>query len=295
MNSITYFALDWVTTNLQRFNPLYKDTSVPYPQYQTCLAELSLLCYQLDKSKIEIPEIDKYIDFIAEVYNEPTIYMYPFNVDNRAFIGHLIIWLTLNQRGIDHPISKEKIQKFINESNICSIKRPAFRNLELRYFLEDGNFIHGLQDDDDIFRDTYLGNCLVAPNNFQDIYDITHTAFYITDFGRYKYNKFFNNVEDTVILMQQTIDFAIKTGNWDLLSELILACQCMNLLDRIDTERIFKVLEVVQDNEGFIPGLNFAREELDHMFDKEIHAEYLFLRCYHPTLVTIMAGFLKNK
>lgn len=294
LKNIIYNALYWITNNKTRFNPLHNNTSIPYPQYQTALAELALLCYQFHRKNIKVTEIDDYIKLIEEVYSKPIFYKYPFDVDNRAFIGHLIIWLALNQRGIKTPVTREEIQKFIVKSGITSISRHGFRNLELRYYLEKGDFIHDMDDEESLFEKTYLGRSSIVPKSFEDMYDITHTIFYLTDFGSRQNNILKSNQKKIITLVQQMICIVLEEGNWDLLGELVLCCYLTDLQDSIDAEKIFKVLETVQYEEGFIPGFGFSKDKLSVIPYKEYQDEYIFLCCYHPTLVTVMAGFLKK-
>src|SRR5262245_48437086 len=121
---------------------------------------------------------------VARSYCMPGFFQYIFTGNPSAFTGHLILWSALKHFGAEVPVTRAEIQKLIDSSRVFSPKRPFYRIIELRYFLDLGNFKHNLPKIVELFRQSVLALPTAGDVHEADIYAATHIAIYVTDFGR---------------------------------------------------------------------------------------------------------------
>lgn len=281
----------WFNENLKFLSQF----SEPYTEeYQTAIAELSLLCIQTNRQKNSIIYETNFINIIKDIYCKANFYEYPFKCDARSFIGHLVIWSTLNHFGIKPKINKEKFQDFIDNEKVNLGSLSPFRLLELKYWLDISGFNHQLVSEDFYFSSTFLSNykskCTLS---IQDAYDITHTIFYTTDFGSKSIPIFLkNNMEANIKIIKEALYEMLQIGNLDLVIELLLSLKCLKYVNKEFYSIIWETIKINQDSSGFVWGLDTIKEK--HELSKYYNHKYIFWKCYHPTLVTVMAGYLGN-
>ncbi len=296
MRSTSTKGLNWLVENRNYFNPFINGIDEPSEKYQTALAELALICFRLNsreshgiqeyKHRMLPDQMDFLIKVIKDSYECPALCYYPFKVDQRSISGHLILWLLLRSLGIETPIPKEDFQELISNGGIESLPRPAFRDIELVYLLELGGFSHRLRPIHELYGETFLAKTSISSIRPEDIYDMTHTLFYITDFGRFVPQYISKSEEEKITgFLKALMIIMADLKNWDLVSELIISCHCLGVSEDDSINSSWNLLENVQHSSGYIPGWGFKESCDDHT---------TFWRCYHPTLVTIMADLIRE-
>jgi len=291
-------AFDWIASNRLYFNPFYWGV-LPEEWCQTALAELSLLCYHLRGREQfrDDSHVEKCLDTIEQVYRKPLFHEYIFRGDRLSFGGHLGVWITLGHRNIETVISRESLQQIIDVGNVLSVERLPFRLLELRYFLDLGGFRHNMPSEADIFSRTFLDQDFdLASIMDSDIYSITHTIFYLTDFGGRVSPLLSGEREESLLeLLEFLLGMVIHARNWDLVAELILSYRCIRSHDSTLVKLGWKALQLNQGQDGSIRDLTLSKKGLKRFKDKASRKKYEFRRRYHATLTTVMAGFLGKK
>lgn len=288
-------AFEWIIANLSRFDP-FSWKPVLGEQSQTALAELALMCFLLSRHNDPNKDLRlaKCLDVLEHAYKQPPFHEYIFRIDKRAFSGHLLIWLSLAGRKSEAVVSHDRLQQFIDEYGVACTERIPYRLLELRYLLDKGGFVHNLPPEEDIFRQTTLAcNFNIVTIAPYDLYSITHSIFYLSDFGAIVPAALeFQEKTRILELIRSLIGISICSGNWDLVSELILSYRCLTNDAEYWIDLGWKALERIQDKSGFIPGLAFSFEKHKELPSETEREQYLFIRNYHATLMTCLAGFL---
>jgi len=289
---VTTRALSWLENNLSCFNSFSRIQELDEFS-QTSLAELALLCYQVQRrqafiSNLEVnSQINRCLSLIENVYRSPLFHEYVFRGNKYAFTAHLLIWLSLIHRQVGEIVSKSKLQWLVESSNIIAIERLPFRTLELRYFLDLGGFHHTLPTETELFKQTFLGSKfeLVSIAD-SDIYSITHTIFYLTDFGLKPSSLLEGKQQEPIReLLKNLLGMMLHAKHWDLVAELILAYRCLDEKENLWIHLAWKALLSIQTGSGMIYGSNKSLETVTSK-------ESLFQDYYHRTLVTVMAGLL---
>lgn len=284
-------ALSWLERKLVRFDPFARGREAD-EFHQTALAELALVCEVLNRNRAlaESGRLVAFFDLIEKVFNQPAFYENLYCI-KQSFIAHLIIHNMLRRQARDSPLTDEEIQRLIDIGYATS-ERTAFRWLELRYALDAGSFRHDLPSEAELFRLTALGQRVSADSLIeQDVYSITHTIFYLTDFGL-RYSPLIAKQEGTVVMLEELIARAIEARNPDLVAELILSRDCLRARASESIRRGWLHLDSVQQRDGMIRGAELI---LPEAMSPQEQDEFEFMRFYHPTIMTALAGLLERQ
>jgi hypothetical protein len=92
-------------------------------------------------------------------------------------------------------------------------------------------------------------------------------------------------------MIETLLGVYLRHKHWDLVGELLLACQCLHWFPEIIFETAWETVLQSQLPDGSIPGPRFSVEQLSSM-DSVQKRDYCFEQNYHTTIVNAMAGFL---
>jgi hypothetical protein len=288
-------ALGWIEAHLSHFDP-FSQGLAPDEQAQTVLAELAWVCYLLRRRRefAHDPRLDRCLDLVESVYRHPHFHEYAFRGDKRFFDRHLQVWIALSSRGVEKLVSRDQLQKMIDAANVTVVELTPYHSLELRYLLEVGRFRHDLPSEADLFRQTFLGgNPKIVFAMDSDIYSITHTVYYLTDFGARNSPLLSGQERDrTLQLIDLLLGMMIHARQWDLVAELILSHRCLDPTEVPMVRLGWEALLAHQDPEGAIGSSACSPSKLKELPPGKEGKRRLFTSCYHQTLVTVLAGYL---
>jgi hypothetical protein len=284
-------SLKWIEANSSFFKHFHNLRLDEFSQ--TAIAELALLCVLLKRSqRRELnSKIETFLDLIERVYRCPRFHESIYR-NKQAFAGHLIVWIALSDRCSDLIIPRQKIQLMIDGGSITSIERVPYRTLELRYLLDLGGFRHNLPSEKTVFRLTTLAGLVDAIHLLDsDIYNMTHTVFYLTDFGRRTSHALSRNRSHTLRLLETLLGMSIHAHNWDLVAELILSIKCLGEHDNLWIKFGWNALSKFQRQDGTIREPKVAWLKLP-LLQALSQKELGFMTCYHKAIVTILAHYI---
>jgi hypothetical protein len=289
-------AFNWIEQNIALFNPLkHENESNTSSLYQTkALGELGLLCmlYHRCTQGILAPKVEHFLLFIYEIWQHPE---YQERIVRRPayFQIYTMVYVVLQQCNIINASSKEIIQRTLDQGYVTATETTAMRLLDRRHLLDCGGFHHNLPSYEELYKNTLLAKTPpIIYLTDTDVYAITHTIFYLTDFGRCSTIRLDGEHLVKVRWMIETLlGVYLRHKHWDLVGELLLSCQCMHWYPEIIFETAWETILKVQLPDGSIPGPRFSVEQLSSM-DSVQKVNYCFEQNYHTTIVNAMAGFL---
>ena len=182
--SIVRSGLRLIHDNLRYFDPLIQCKISEDLRHQA-LAELSLLCLLVKRYEAfdSMAEMTAAMNLVARLYDSAFFQTILYRW-NDALVSYLILTVSLEKHGYEVSQQKSIVQEMVLRSNLCSIERTPYRLLELRHILDIGGFAHSLPSYRDLWRRTLLAQ---RPNlvflSDSDVYAITHTLFYLSDFS----------------------------------------------------------------------------------------------------------------
>ncbi|MEU5811858.1 hypothetical protein [Streptomyces sp. NPDC047718] len=211
--------------------------------------------------------------------------------DEQALLLYAGTYAALRLCGREDPEFRRIIQHAVDGGYAAAFERVPYRQLDLIHTLYLCGIEHDLPPMDAVLPFTLLCR---RPNVLKladrDIYAITHTLFYATDFGQRK--PAWPRGHDSgraVELIEALLVLAEARANADLVGELLCCLYCLGVTASEAADRAWAFLESVQEDNGRVngpegiihPGLNSGDEEFRHWAEG-----------YHTTIVTALAGLL---
>ncbi len=211
--------------------------------------------------------------------------------DEQALLLYAGTYAALRLCGREDPELRRIIQQAVDGGYAAAFERVPYRQLDLLHTLYLCGIEHDLPPMDEVLPFTLLCR---RPNVLKladrDIYAITHTLFYATDFGQREpvWPRGYSPGR-AVELLEALLVLAEARANADLVGELLCCLYCLGTTASEAADRAWAFLESVQEDNGRVngpegilhPGLNSGDEEFRHWAEG-----------YHTTIVTALAGLL---
>lgn len=185
------------------------------------------------------------------------------------------------------------IQAVVDHGYVTATEDVGFRDLDLRHVLDLGGYQHRLPSYRSLYRQTVLGRG-GPPLSFThiDAYSVTHSLFYLTDFGARPIDAIprrdVSRVRWTVELL---LSRYLVAEDWDLVAELLLSAVCLRWTPPAELyHAAWDGLLNAQRDDGAIPSRSFAERSIQQLpvADRRV---YEFEHTYHTTLAATIAGF----
>lgn len=260
---------------------------------QTALGELALLAIVMGRSARwqAHPVSVRILDLLGQVYRDPGFHEFPFARETRAVTAHLLIRTALRGRQRGRVPTLARYERLIESSDFTARTDRGVRQIELRYVLSSAGLPCRLPPYRSLFRRTPLSLPLASPLLTEpDIYGITHTIPYLTDFGARVFVPFSGAVgrrmEATV---RGLLDATVLATHLDLISELLLCHACLGCRERLSWRAAWRSLREHQDGSGRVAIAPVAgRPPSARQAEPGQWADLLLT--YHTTLMAFMAG-----
>jgi len=285
--------INWINNNLYEFNP-FKNASKIDPLRSKAVVELSFMCmyYNRCRNVNRDESIQKCIDFLLDIVNKP-IYREKLIRSPALLPLYGTVYVALRKCGFDDLYLRGMFQSVLDQGYATKVERIGFRKMDLCYLLDCGDFENDLRPIENLYKETILSK--KPPILYlldSDVYSITHTLFYITDFGdRPIPFSLQDQLEEVRWLVATLLGLYLRENNWDIVGELLLCCICLHWRPPIIYEVAWEGIMHNQNADGSISGPSFSSEHLNKLNEKE-RASYCFEQNYHTTLVALMACFL---
>jgi hypothetical protein len=290
--------LKWLAEKVEFFDSSWRNTKLE-KQGQIAVSELALLLLlqQHTKKLSSHPILDKCLEVVERIYRRSDFHEFPFYGEKQSLTAHLVIWLSLKNRQVQTIVSPDQLQWLIDRGNILNTERKPYQVLELRYLLELAGLKHNLADEYTLYRQTFLArdfNFITIAD--ADIYSITHTIPYLTDFG-FKTSPVIakENSQGSLMILNVLLGMCIQAKNWDLVAEVLLSLHCLGFQDSVWIRSGWKALMENQDQSGKIVSQGFSSDQMKILTSEGERDYYGFINCYHPTLMSLIAGLVKKE
>jgi hypothetical protein len=286
-------TLDWVAANLAFFDPFLRD-SKPDILRSKAIAELAFTCeyYYRSVTGGRDSRIDRALQFIHEIWQRPE-YKELVIRNPESLQLYALTYNSLLGCGFVDPSYGEIIQRVIDQGYATAVEAVPFRTLDLRHVLDHGGFRHQVPSFHRLYGETLLGKMppLVYLTD-GDAYCITHTLFYLGDFGFQAIDAIPNSdipaVQWTTGML---LGIYLRAEDWDLVAELLLSCLCLRWIPPVIFISAWNALLDAQLPDGSVPAPKFSPEKVQLLNEAEWR-RYCFEENYHTTLVGGLAGFM---
>ena len=285
-------GLEWLSRNLHQFAPLEKSDSSPRIQP---FAELAILYERLRSTgngslatQLELPRhLRRWRRFLLDRCEDRAYAELGRRVPSYAF-ALLLPYLNLRTTGYRSVFHEETLRIAWARGFLFAAEVVPHRVLDREYFLWKSGILRREPDWLKLYANTALAalpDALYVDR--ETTYAITHTLFYLSDWGRRPPP--FDETE--VARVTQILDCLMvhywRLRHWDLLGELLVNRVSMQAQgSRLTTDAAAAFLNAWRPD-GCIPGEGLEIEGLDKAPPSE-RGPIIFRGCYHSTLVGVL-------
>ncbi|KPI15843.1 hypothetical protein OV450_8175 [Actinobacteria bacterium OV450] len=284
-------AVAWLAARHPRFDPEEAgEAGVLFAR--KALVELALLVglrARLDPSTLN-SDFAILLDQVADVADRAS-YRELVMRDEAALLLYAGTYAALRLCGYEDPEFRRAIEQAVSGGYAACFERVPYRNLDLLHTLEMAGIDHGLPGVDAVLPFTLL---CADPSAIKladrDIYAITHTVFYATDFGlRTPAWPHGFDLGRAVELLEALLVLCRRRGNADLVAELVCSLLCLGVHDSAEADRAWEFLAGVQEADGRVDGPDGVVHPRLGAGNREYQQ---WATGYHTTLVTALACLL---
>ncbi|MGW2643018.1 DUF6895 family protein [Streptomyces sp. NPDC001348] len=213
--------------------------------------------------------------------------------DEQALLLYAGTYAALRLCGLDDPEFRRLIQQSVKGGYAAAFERIPYRQLDLLHTLFLCGIEHDLPAMDTVLPFTLLcQNPNVLKLADRDIYALTHTVFYATDFGRREPVWPRGRGTGTAVeILEALLVLAEARANADLVGELLCCLYCLGVDDSEAADRAWAFLESIQEDNGRVNGPDGVIHP--HM-DKGDEDFRHWAEGYHTTVVAALAGLLRR-
>ncbi|APE19994.1 MULTISPECIES: DUF6895 family protein [Streptomyces] len=305
-------ALDWLGAHLDFFDPFSSSgRSAPHGKAKAAL-ELALLCHRAARPDAGPDPLGGATALVRKLWQDPD---FPGLFDELPAYASTygLIYAALAPDGIDDTLCRDRLALLPPEFLAPEGKSP-YQRVEIRYYAEKAGVRHGIEPYAALvpqsplvaFRAAGSGAAHTeagsrggapgpddgAPLATPRAYALTHTAFYLGDFGRTDPRLDADTLERARELVRVTLLHCVEHDRWDLAAELVLA-QFILGTDPLSTPSGAAAVDCLlraQRSDGAIPGRSAELEA-----PPSASAGEFFGKAYHTTLVTaLMASIVAS-
>ncbi|MGA5193007.1 DUF6895 family protein [Streptomyces exfoliatus] len=208
-----------------------------------------------------------------------------------------LVYAALAPDGIDDTQCRAALG-LLDPAFLAPGRKSPYRRIEIRYYADKAGVRHAVESYAELLpgsplvalRPATLGHAAsedTAPLTTPEAYALTHTAFYLGDFGRTTTGLTGSALAHARDLVDRMLWHCVGHERWDLAAELVLT-QFILGSDPLDTPSGAAAVECLvraQRSDGALPGRSAALAA-----SPSASAGEFFRKAYHTTLVTALAA-----
>lgn len=282
-------AVDWLTARLDHFDPFsWRAGEATHAPAKAAL-ELGLLCHCAARLGVAQDALAPAHDLVGRLWRNPG---FPrlIGAQPEFASSYALIYAALAPPGADDGCRRAALAGLAPDF-LTPEGKTAFQRVEIRYYADRAGVRHGIEP----LADLVPASPLVAPRvsglpggpplTTGESYRLTHTAFYLGDFGHADPGLGAEEASRARELVEVMLRHCVAHDLWDLAAELVLT-QFVLGVDPPVTAAGAAALECLaraRRPDGTIPG----REPALRAMEADPPAE-TFRKAYHTTLVTAL-------
>jgi hypothetical protein len=301
-------ALDWLGGSLDHFDPFSASARPATHNKAKAALELALLCHCAARTGGIPDSLSGATALVRKLWEDPG---FPRLFDDvPAYAStYALVHAALAPDGIDDTQCRAALAQLPPDFLSPRGKSP-YRRIEIRYYAEKAGVRHGIEPyaelvprsplvafggagpEDAAPHDAARKDAVpkdAAPLTVPKAYALTHTAFYLGDFGRSAPGLTGSALDRARVLVCRMLRHCVRHEWWDLAAELVLT-QFILGSDPLRTPSGAAAVECLlraQRPDGAIPGRSAALEA-----PPSASAGEFFRKAYHTTLVAALMALI---
>ncbi len=196
-------------------------------------------------------------------------------------------YLSLRSGGYRNEYYERILTEYDENGYLNGLEELPFRKLDREHALWKSGWRNTSPQWYQLFKATTLAkktNPIYL--NTIDAYSVTHTLFYLTDFGNQQPPFDEDEKKDCSMLIEYLLIHYMRMGNYDLVGELLIAAECIGVYDVTIYNKALTYFKSAIRTDGAIP----CDRDIQVQFNSSnLSSESeVFDNCYHTTLVSLL-------
>ncbi|MFJ5117448.1 DUF6895 family protein [Kitasatospora sp. NPDC088548] len=285
-------ALRWIRLHSAYLDSASGRAELPVTPRVKALLQLALLYRCWEKAAPSDPGLGQVAATVERVWQNPD-HARLLTLDPRYARAFQLIYGALAPAGLAGGPHRAALARVEDDGFLTPRGKSPYLHLETRYYADLAGVGHRLHS----YRELYEASLLARHGDGRsvaglDVCDVTHTVFYLSDFGFRDPGLTGEDLERARRTVCRLTDHRVDRGDWDLVGKLVLAQYCLGI-DPLRTPSGaagLSMLAEVQSSGGAIPG----RSATDRA-DAAATAVEFFRVAYQATLVTALAAVIVSR
>ncbi|MFI8291536.1 DUF6895 family protein [Streptomyces sp. NPDC085614] len=291
-------ALDWLGKNLDLFDPFAPEARSATHGRAKAALELALLCHCAARPGDAPDALGGARDLVRALWQDPAFPALFEDVPGHS-ATYGLVFAALAPDGIDDTQTRAAVARLAPDFLSPDGKSP-YRRIEIRYYADKAGVRHGIEPYAALLPDSPLAAYRAAgpedppvpdgaPLTTPKAYALTHTAFYLGDFGRSPRLPDGFDPAGARDLVDLLLRHCVRHERWDLAAELVLTQSVLGgePLDTPAGAAAVECLVRAQRPDGALPGRSAALAA-----SPAAPAGEFFRKAYHTTLVTALMALI---
>lgn len=284
-------ALGWMGRNLAFFDPLSSGSPLPPERRAKAALELAIVCHAWAKLKPATqPGLrEEASALLRKIWADPA-FLELIDAHGGQYAGaQLLTYAALAPDGVCDDLRSAALARARDDGYLSPATDSAYLRLETRYYADKANAEHGIEEYWELAARSVLARLPAPPVPLGVAYTMTHTAFYLSDYGSRAMDLPDGARARAERLVSSMIFSCAGQELWDLTGELVITAACLGaVLGVTPAMRAgLDCLARAQQESGAIPGRSAARRAKPCLTDGQF-----FRVSYHTTLVAVLIALI---
>lgn len=289
LSALSEGARRWLGDNLAYFDPF--SDACPFPEHRKAKAmlELAVVCRVWAGLAPATDVLDRASDVVRSVWRRPEFLDLIETHGGPYADAQRLMYAALAPDGTCDDARAETLARLRKEGFLSPGDRSPYPQLETRYYAD----LAGVPHDLPAYRQLAAAGPLAAPPtppvSLGDAYTITHTAFYLSDYGMRPIDLSPAVRDRATAATTRLLGSSARQDLWDLTGELLITHAALggDPLAAPEGRAALACLTGVQQPDGAIPGRAAATRAAPCLTPPQF-----FRKAYHTTLVAVLVSLI---
>jgi hypothetical protein len=290
LDSLSTGTLGWIRHNVKHLGPSSTNGLSATLKIKSSL-ELAQLCRLWARFRPGDDGLHEVTSFVREIWQRADFsQLVAADISSDRLFA--LAYGALAPAGGTGKFHRVALAELVANGDLTAHGKSPYHRLETRYYAELAGVGHRIEFESysELHAAGILAELTAAtskPITEQDAYAVTHSIWYLTDFGFRNPVLTDDDQNRALRVVDKLTRHCVRNDKWDLLGEFLLAQFCLdeNAAQSTSMAAGIKRLRQVQLASGAIPGRSIERQPA-----KSATTVELFEKCYHPTLQAAMAS-----
>ncbi|MEU8677878.1 hypothetical protein [Streptomyces sp. NPDC048560] len=200
-----------------------------------------------------------------------------------------MMYAALAPAGTASDAPRSVLDRLTADGYLAPRRKPPYLHLEARFYADVAGAEHRFASYEELYASSLLARATTLPVADLDVCVVTHTVFYLSDFG-FRSPALTEGARVRALrVVERLTDHCVGLGEWDLVGKLVLAQYCLGADPSATTSGAagLRMLAGVQSPDGAIPGRSVIKRAAADATPVEF-----FRKSYQATLVTALATLI---